>query len=521
MNAGASLSSLPWAWLPWSTDAFQRAQVSGKPVLLALDTRWSSAARAAHARLFADPRVAARIAASYVPVRVDADRRPDIAERYVLGAWPTIAFLTPEGDLLGGGTTVDVDRLLPILDGLAERFARDRVALAIEAAAARVRASADVPEDDAVPDADEILLASLDRHLLDAYDTAHGGFHDARTSPEAQDTQDDRVERGAPVPQASPLLYALRRSAVTRDERLLRAATHTLDRLGWPEGDRDPDDVRGGVASGAIDYAAAHGDWTDRDVAWRLDDHAALVPVFIEAWTLTGHEPYGDRARAAIAFVLDTLGRSPRGLFAHSAWPLDASMAIDATACTDANARMIRTLLVAGAAFDRTDWAERAVHAAEQLLARVYERTAGLAHCVDLDGDPGSPAAASIRGLLGDQVYASAVLLDLADATGQRVYLDLADELMRACLRKMWDDRAGAFRDRVPTSAGANSVGLLAEPVHPFAVNAEAVRVLERLRDASDPPGAEARARDVRAFLRRSVTRQGVLAAEYGLLQIG
>ena len=41
--------------------------------------------------------------------RVDTDRRPDINERYNLGGWPTTAFLTPEGELMTGGTFVSAD----------------------------------------------------------------------------------------------------------------------------------------------------------------------------------------------------------------------------------------------------------------------------------------------------------------------------------------------------------------------------------------------------------------------------
>ncbi len=40
------------------------------------------------------PGVAALVNERFVPVRVDADRRPDISERYSLGGWPTTAFLT-------------------------------------------------------------------------------------------------------------------------------------------------------------------------------------------------------------------------------------------------------------------------------------------------------------------------------------------------------------------------------------------------------------------------------------------
>ena len=51
----------------------------------------------------------------FVPVRVDADHRPDISERYSLGGWPTTAFLTCEGALVGGGTFVARDRMVSVL----------------------------------------------------------------------------------------------------------------------------------------------------------------------------------------------------------------------------------------------------------------------------------------------------------------------------------------------------------------------------------------------------------------------
>ena len=39
-----------------------------------------------------------------MPVRVDADRRPDVNERYNLEGWPTTALLTPSGEMLTGTT---------------------------------------------------------------------------------------------------------------------------------------------------------------------------------------------------------------------------------------------------------------------------------------------------------------------------------------------------------------------------------------------------------------------------------
>src|SRR5205814_10509290 len=53
---------------------------------------------------YADDEVARLIEESFVPVKVDNDRRPDVNRRYNMGGWPTTAFLSPSGEILTGGT---------------------------------------------------------------------------------------------------------------------------------------------------------------------------------------------------------------------------------------------------------------------------------------------------------------------------------------------------------------------------------------------------------------------------------
>src|SRR5215213_10250037 len=95
------------AWLPWSAESFARAQMKRKPVLLSLAPSWCPHTRHMDASTYSDETVASLVHEHFVAIRVDADRRPDIGERYSLGGWPTTAFLTPDGDLLGGGTFVE------------------------------------------------------------------------------------------------------------------------------------------------------------------------------------------------------------------------------------------------------------------------------------------------------------------------------------------------------------------------------------------------------------------------------
>src|SRR5690242_8914075 len=103
------------AWLSWSAEAFARAARERKPVLLSITAAWCQACDEMDRTTYVDDDVVSLIRDRFVAIRVDTDRRPDINERYNLGGWPTTAFLTADGDLLGGGTFVTVDRMPAVL----------------------------------------------------------------------------------------------------------------------------------------------------------------------------------------------------------------------------------------------------------------------------------------------------------------------------------------------------------------------------------------------------------------------
>ena len=86
-------------WTEFGPLAFDQAKTEGKLVLLLLTVPWCSYCRELREATFTDPKVVEEIRRLFVPVRVDAARRPDVNERYGTGGWPTIAYLTPTGDL--------------------------------------------------------------------------------------------------------------------------------------------------------------------------------------------------------------------------------------------------------------------------------------------------------------------------------------------------------------------------------------------------------------------------------------
>ncbi len=110
-----SQSTSPVAWQPWGADVFEIAEKLNRPVLLSIGVSWSDLVRSHDETVFGSSEVAALISEHFIAVKVDADERPEIAERYLSahqlihpenGEWPVIAFLLEDGrpfeECLGG-----------------------------------------------------------------------------------------------------------------------------------------------------------------------------------------------------------------------------------------------------------------------------------------------------------------------------------------------------------------------------------------------------------------------------------
>jgi uncharacterized protein YyaL (SSP411 family) len=530
-------ASIPW--LQWSTDAFQQAQAGGRPVLLSIVARWSAACRAMETEVFATPAVVAAVQAHAVPIRVDADQRPDIADRYGLGGWPTTVWLTPDGEMLRGGTYLDADTLATALVDVASRFARDRVALVQQAAAARTRRQrarddptrssassssslgpAPLPSLAAASRAAQLpsTLDTIRDCILREFDPDEGGFG-----------------REAKFPLAAPILFALRAGVLAPDAELIVVAETTLDRMAQS--------ALSDAHDGAFHRACGNRDWTGADPARLLDVQAEMIDTYLESWRLLHHDRHRTRAIAALEYVHRTLreregaraawhpgGPAARAFYHdefepdHHAHHADLSPASthshpqrrdafepDPLIVVESNARMMRALTHASQTLDDRRWILAAVEVAERLLPIVYVRASGIAHYI-------ANERPFVFGLLADSIQMASALLDLGDAAGQGVYVDLASELAHSCVRRFWDAAAGGFVDRIRTTAGAGDVGLLGEPLKPYVVNVEAARLLARLAARTGDTSLATRAREAARYVASVSARQGILSSEYGLL---
>src|SRR5256886_10114795 len=130
------------AWRPWGERAFQEAQVTDKPVLLAISAVWCHWCHVMDETSYSDPEVIKLVNDRYVAVRVDNDQRPDVNRRYNMGGWPTTAFLTPDGEIVHGGTYIPPHAMRSYLGPAADVWSRPRGELAHRGAALRAKQTA-------------------------------------------------------------------------------------------------------------------------------------------------------------------------------------------------------------------------------------------------------------------------------------------------------------------------------------------------------------------------------------------
>jgi uncharacterized protein len=466
----ASLRIVPRevAWLPWSAAAFARARAERKPVLLCIATCWSDSCREMDRTSYADSAVTSRIGDGFIPIRVDADRRPDISERYALGGWPTTAFLTPDGEVIGGGTYVDRRRLPGVLDEVRAAFERGMPAAA--------GTGADAPAGDQGEIDPDVLM----ERVLAAYDERHGGFGTA-----------------GKFPHTAPLHLALARFRRSGDARLAAIVTRTLDAMGWGE---LYDEVDGGF----FRYAASR-DWRQPHREKTLEVNAQLLRIYADAARVLEIDRFADRAAGVVGYVQRSLADAHDGGWYGSERASDGH--VDQTLYADGNARMASAMLRAATLFGDDALRDYALRSLERVLLACYRPGHGVAHY--LDGGP------QVRGLLADQIAMAAAQLDAFEATEHIASEMMAEELAHQAVREMWDEEAGGFFDRSPVRDA--DVGRMRVRLKPFVQNCEAARLLVRLAATSGDAEFARLAAASLAAVAPDAARQGPLAAHYVL----
>lgn len=421
-------------WLDWSEDAFARARAVDVPVVLDLGASWSHGCRVLDATTYADPEVVELLTRDYIPVRVDRDRRPDVDDRFNLGGWPTTAFLTPDGRMLGGTTYADAGQMKQLLVQLKTGWKahRDKIDEEIRRRDEKIREALDRPLPPLPAVTMEIFRKTL-RGIVSTFDNLHGGFGEAPKFP---------------LP--GSLRVVLQAFQETRGPDFLAVLLKTLDAAG-DKGLYDAD--RGGF----FHYVTTNG-WTAARYEKLAEDNAQLIRVFLDASEILGVEKYRARARHALVWASAALQDLERGVFYgsqaadddyYTASPRERAKKepppVDRTVYTTSTAAMASTFLRAAQVLGEPAWAEPALRGLDWCLASLV-RDGRVAHYHD--------GEARLWDLARDPIALAGAALDAFDHTGEARWLEAAERLTEGLPARFWSEVEKGLVDRAVDAPG-------------------------------------------------------------------
>ena len=550
----------PVDWYPWSEEAFSRARAENKPVLLSVGYSACHWCHVMERESFENPGIARVMNENFVSVKVDREERPDVDDVYMKavqmltgrGGWPMTVFLTPDGKPFYGGTYFPpIDRHgMPGFPRVLEAVARawrerpDDVARSVDqlfAGLARMEENRPTERalDPALPRrAAEALLRHVDLDqgglggapkfphtsafqlflrqyratanppLLEAvrltcermakggmYDQIGGGFH--RYTVDAQ-WRVPHFEKMLYDNAQLPRLY-LEAFQVTGDRWLRAIAEETLDYVL-----RDLRHPEGGFYSATdADSEGEEGKyfiWTRADVArvveprdlelvcryWDISDDGNFEGRNIPHVTLSGEEVarlFGRSPEEAA----HAIGEARRRLLSARAGRVPPLR--DEKILASWNGLMIGTLAEAGRVFGARRFVDAAVAGATFIWDRM--RSGGRL----LHGWAGGRAKGDAY--LDDHAFVASALLDLYEATGERMHLARARDLVAALEARFHDDEAGAYfftahdGERLIARTKSGADGSLP------AGNSVAAHVLLRLHHLTGEPSYRERAEEI------------------------
>jgi uncharacterized protein YyaL (SSP411 family) len=419
-------------WLEWSDEAFETARERGVPVFLFLTAAWCRWCRELEQQVLADPGVERAITTSFVAIRVDKDRRPDIDARYSKGGWPTLAYLDDAGLLIASDSYLEVDELLPRLDLVSGYYAENREAIRRRLA----EADAGVETRPAAKES-ELTMEPVEwtaSALLATADAVHGGWG---------------ARHKFPHPEA--IDFALVRWSQTGVEDMRKLVLRTL--RGMQRGE-----IQDRVEGGFYRYATAP-DWSGPHHEKMLDSNAQRLYAYLEAYQAFGEQTFRETAEGCLAWMQGSLLDPATGAYRGSqdADPVYARLtslaarrehgapAIDPTLFANWNAMAVSALLKAAVVLGDDRWRVQAVRTLEFLFEEMYDERNGVYHYWD--------GTYHLAGMLSDQAYCLRALIDAHQYTGDGRWLDLAVTLADLTIENLKSEGGGFWDTRYDPGA--------------------------------------------------------------------
>ncbi|WP_126663619.1 DUF255 domain-containing protein [Haloterrigena salifodinae] len=464
-------------WRDWGQDAFDEAAEADAPVLLSLTATWCDHCHEMDAETYAEPRIAANINDSFVPVRVDVDRHSRVRDRYNMGGFPSTVFLAPDGTVLTGAGYLGPDGMRQVLDSVRTMWQTK--------GSGAGRVPRPLREDN--PPAGRLtsgVESAMLGQLTEAYDEVAGGWGG---SPKF------------PLPDA--LEFALKRDREMALRSFDAVSANLLDEY-----------------DGGFYRFAAERDWAGLQHEKLLDSNGALVRAFANAYLLTGKDEYREPAERTVDYLTTTLWNDEADAFANSQAPgEDDAHTIDATDRAAADEPPVDEGVFAGPnglaieglltyyAYTDDERARRYAERALETLRNDLLEDGVAVHA--LEGDVERDADGEVTPLLANQAYVLSALTTTASIL-ETDALASATAVADATIDRLRDGES--FLD-----GPASGAGLLERPLRPLDTNVALADALLELAVLADEERYREVARETLEAFAGASDRFGVQMARY------
>jgi uncharacterized protein len=514
-------------WYPWSDEAFENARKEDKPVFLSSGAIWCHWCHVMAKECFENEGVVNLLNEHFICIKLDRDERPDIDRRYQHavsamgfgGGWPLSVFLTPDKKPFFGGTYFPPEEsserpgFKKVLKAVADFYQSKR-----ETVSEYSRKIMDSLKTKPVTEAGEIKKSFSDEaamKILTQFDTSNGGFGTSPKFPAPGVTE--LLINKYYFTQMESLGYAVRKTlgsmakggfhdqigggfhrysvdeawtiphfekmaddnawhlrnyidayAVLGDEYFREVAEETINFLrnvlSDPEGgfyasqdaDVTPDD-EGGCFT-----------WTDEEFKKALnpEEYSVLsLHLFHEKGSMhhdlsrkvlfiaNDPEKISKKLGMDLQKVTEIINIGKKKLL-HERDKKEAPT-VDKTIYTSLNGMLISAYLKAFRVIKDSFLKEFSLKSLKRIMNSHFVNNE-LFH------------TQGIKALLDDYMYLAEALIASYEVTGESSYLSDAEDLMKLCLGKFWDQEAGGFFDTDEEVLGIRLKGIEDIP-HPSA----------------------------------------------------
>lgn len=291
----------PVNWYPWGIEAFEKAQLENKLVLISIGYAACHWCHVMAHESFESESIARVMNEKFICIKVDREERPDVDQIYMTavqlitgsGGWPLNCFTLPDGRPVYGGTYFRPDQWVQVLEGLVQTFKTDKNHV-LEVAAE--------------------IEKGIQQHELIQVKTEESGFsnkiiHNALSNWKPYfDIEWGGNKRAPKFPMPSGLQFLLTYQAQFQDEEVASHLQLTLDKMAYGG---IYDQVGGGFARYSVDAY-----WKVPHFEKMLYDNGQLVSLYAGAYKYFQKPLYKRIVKETLDFVQQELLSSECAFYA-------------------------------------------------------------------------------------------------------------------------------------------------------------------------------------------------------------